>query len=330
MLTTLGVALSPFRAVAQEQGRRVCVFPSVDLSVDGDRVDYRHTIAEVIESELVGAGFTIVPRREWSVLLAEREVSPGELLKGPTALKVARSTPVDFALNGFYRVDGKGLLLEIKCYDVSADRMNVGVLKSGSVRLALYDTVRDALAEILPIMEKPTEPLTVDGSGQLTVRLRTATLYTLRAEHADYYPVEESVFLGPSFAGELEIDRGAASRFAFELALNNLAYLNLAYSVCLVLNYFYLGLGLTTYYAGLPVWNSAGGKSVEQAGTENGFPLNHINLSTGPVLQPTRSLPAALRGRRGLPAHRQFRQPVEAPDRPGPDLLVRRIPCSGD
>ena len=142
-----------------EPQRRVCVFLSVNLSHSGEDVRYQELIADALEMEFRNAGFNIVPREDWQKARIELDLSNEEIVLGPNAMKVARRADSDFAVTGFFKLEGNRLLLEIKCYGVPQNRLVAGNLASGRSGLSVYNMINESVRKMIPEMKAAWEPL---------------------------------------------------------------------------------------------------------------------------------------------------------------------------
>jgi hypothetical protein len=73
-----------------------------------------------------------------------------DLLQGEKALAVAAEAGAQLAVTGFFRVEDRQFVLEIKCYDVEAGAFVQGVLETGRLNLSLYNLLDGAVKELLP------------------------------------------------------------------------------------------------------------------------------------------------------------------------------------
>ena len=62
----------------------------------------------------------MLPESKWDPLRKKRGLDDVDLLEGGKALEVAAEAGARLAVTGFYRVEDRQFVLEIKCYDVEA------------------------------------------------------------------------------------------------------------------------------------------------------------------------------------------------------------------
>jgi hypothetical protein len=127
-----------------------CVFRAVDLSPTQEYGEYQGILTGMLQAELTNAGFGVVPESKWDPLRRKRGLDDVDLLEGGKALEVAAEAGARLAVTGFYRVEDRQFVLEIKCYDVEAKAFIQGVLKTGRLNLAMYNLLDGAVKELLP------------------------------------------------------------------------------------------------------------------------------------------------------------------------------------
>ena len=66
LITPLFSASAQTDSQDSAEAKKVCVFPSADLTEAETTRDYKNIISGIIESEFENAGFTIIPRDEWT------------------------------------------------------------------------------------------------------------------------------------------------------------------------------------------------------------------------------------------------------------------------
>jgi len=126
------------------------VFRAVDLSPTEENRDYQRILTEMLAAELGSEGFRVLPESAWDPVRERRKWSDVDLLRGEAALAVAAEAGARLAVTGFFRVEDRQFVLEIKCYDVEAGAFVQGVLKTGRRNLSLYNVLDGAVKELLP------------------------------------------------------------------------------------------------------------------------------------------------------------------------------------
>jgi hypothetical protein len=128
----------------------VCVFRAVDLSSTAENNQYQGILTELLNTELHSAGYRVLPPESWDPVRERRGYSDVDLLAGEKALAVAAEAQAQVALLGYYRVEARQVVLEIKCYDVQAAAFVTGVLRTGRLNLSMYNLIDGAVKELLP------------------------------------------------------------------------------------------------------------------------------------------------------------------------------------
>jgi hypothetical protein len=128
----------------------VCVFRAVDLSSSPENNQYREILTGQLNVELKGAGYRVLPPEVWDPIRERRGYGDLDLLAGEQALTVAEEARAQVALVGYYRVENRNVVLEIKCYDVQARAFVAGVLRTGRLSLSMYNLIAGAVQELLP------------------------------------------------------------------------------------------------------------------------------------------------------------------------------------
>ena len=138
-----------------------CVFRAVDLSPTAEYGEYQSILTGMLQAEVATSGFQVLPEATWDALREKRGYQDVDLLQGDKALEVAAQAGARLAVTGFYRVENRQFVLEIKCYDVQARAFIQGVLKTGRLTLAMYNLMDGAVKELLPkvrLVGKPPPP----------------------------------------------------------------------------------------------------------------------------------------------------------------------------
>ncbi len=138
-----------------------CVFRAVDLSPTKEYGEYQFILTGMLQQEVANSGFGVLPEGKWDPLREKHGYKDVDLLEGSKALEVAAEAGARLAVTGFYRVDDRQFVLEIKCYDVQARAFIQGVLKTGRLTLAMYNLLDGAVRELLPkvrLVGKPPPP----------------------------------------------------------------------------------------------------------------------------------------------------------------------------
>ena len=138
-----------------------CVFRAVDLSPTAEYGEYQSILTGMLQAEVATSGFQVLPEATWDALREKRGYQDVDLLQGDKALEVAAQAGARLAVTGFYRVENRQFVLEIKCYDVEARAFIQGVLKTGRLTLAMYNLMDGAVKELLPkvrLVGKPPPP----------------------------------------------------------------------------------------------------------------------------------------------------------------------------
>jgi hypothetical protein len=137
------------------------VFRAVDLSPTPEYGEYKFILTNMLQAEVANSGFGVLPEGKWDQVREKRGYQDVELLEGGKALEVAAEVGARLAVTGFYRVENRQFVLEIKCYDVEARAFIQGVLKTGRLTLAMYNLLDGAVKELLPkvrLVGKPPPP----------------------------------------------------------------------------------------------------------------------------------------------------------------------------
>ncbi len=164
MLLFLGaLARLPAQATDQPptQPLPAAVFRAVDLSPTPEYGEYQSILTGMLRAEVATAGFQVLPEDKWDASREKRGYQDVDLLAGDKALEVAAEAGARLAVTGFYRVENRQFVLEIKCYDVEARAFIQGVLKTGRLTLAMYNLMDGAVKELLPkvrLVGKPPPP----------------------------------------------------------------------------------------------------------------------------------------------------------------------------
>jgi hypothetical protein len=137
----------------------VCVFLDVDLSETEENSKYENIITDQLILELENTGFNVLPRKRMEAVFADSGLSRKELVSGVNAIHLARQAGADLAFCGFYRVENKALLLQIKCYNVAQEVLIGAVLKTGRLNLSIYNLISRAVGEIVPRIQVVKEPV---------------------------------------------------------------------------------------------------------------------------------------------------------------------------
>jgi len=137
-------------ARAADEPLPACVFTAVDLSPTHEYREYQAILTGMLQAELANAGFRLLPASLLDSLRAARGWAEVDLLDGEKALALAAEAGARLAVTGFYRVEDRQFVLEIKCYDVEAQAFIQGVLKTGRLNLAMYNLMNGAVKELMP------------------------------------------------------------------------------------------------------------------------------------------------------------------------------------
>ncbi len=164
MLLFLGaLARLPAQATDQPSAQPLpaCVFRAVDLSPTPEYGEYQSILTGMLQAEVATSGFQVLPDATWDAPREKRGYQDVDLLEGSKALEVAAEAGARLAVTGFYRVENRQFVLEIKTYDVQARAFIQGVLKTGRLTLAMYNLMDGAVKELLPkvrLVGKPPPP----------------------------------------------------------------------------------------------------------------------------------------------------------------------------
>ena len=137
------------------------VFRAVDLSPTREYGEYQFILTGMLQAEVANSGFGVLPEGKWDQVREKRGYQDVDLLEGSKALEVAAEAGARLAVTGFYRVENRQFVLEIKCYDVEARAFIQGVLKTGRLTLAMYNLLDGAVKELMPkvrLVGKPPPP----------------------------------------------------------------------------------------------------------------------------------------------------------------------------
>jgi hypothetical protein len=157
----------------QAQTLPAVVFRAVDLSPTKEYGEYQYILTSMLQAEVANSGFGVLPEGKWDPVRQKRGWQDVDLLEGSKALEVAAAVGARLAVTGFYRVDNRQFVLEIKCYDVQARAFIQGVLKTGRLTLAMHNLLDEAVKELLPkvrLVGKPPPPAGPIIAEQVTLR----------------------------------------------------------------------------------------------------------------------------------------------------------------
>ena len=128
-----------------------CVFRAVDLSPTQEYGEYQFILTGMLQA---GAGQLRLRRAartaSWDQVREKRGYRTWTCWKAAKPSQVAAEAGARLAVTGFYRVENRQFVLEIKCYDVEARAFIQGVLKTGRLTLAMYNLLDGAVKELLP------------------------------------------------------------------------------------------------------------------------------------------------------------------------------------
>ena len=105
--------------IKEKSETTVCVFLGVDLSDTEENSKYEDIITNQLIVELENSGFNVLSRNTMEEIIADSGLSKKELVSGANIIPLARRAGADLAFCGYYRVENKALLLQIKCYNVA-------------------------------------------------------------------------------------------------------------------------------------------------------------------------------------------------------------------
>jgi len=144
--------------VKEKSKTTVCVFLDVDLSETEENSKYENIVTDQVIVELESSGFDVLPRNNMEEVFADSGLSKQELASGANVIHLARQLGADLAFCGFYCVENKMLLLQIKCYNVIREELIGAVLKTGRLNLSIYNLINRAVGEIVPRIQVIKEP----------------------------------------------------------------------------------------------------------------------------------------------------------------------------
>jgi hypothetical protein len=122
----------------------------MDLFSSPENNQYWEILTEQLNVELKGAGYMVLPPEVWEPIQERRGYGDVDLLACEQALTVAEEARAQVAVIGYYRVENRNVVLEIKCYDVQARAFVTGVLRTGRLSLTMYNLIAGAGQELLP------------------------------------------------------------------------------------------------------------------------------------------------------------------------------------
>jgi len=146
-------------SINEKNKTTVCVFLDVDLSETEENSKYENIITDQLIVELENTGFNVLPRKRMEEVFADSGLSKKELVSGTNVIPLAGQAGADLAFCGFYRVENKALLLQIKCYNVARKVLIGAVLKTGRLNLSIYNLINRAVGEIVPRIQVKKEPV---------------------------------------------------------------------------------------------------------------------------------------------------------------------------
>lgn len=227
------LAASGMHTAAQdgEDQRRAAVLTVTDLSEPRNPDPYQRIITESLTAEIRNAGFVLVPDTDWQLEQDHLEIDSADLVLGPNALAIGSAVAADVVATGFYRVDPERqrILIEVKFYEVSQQRLIGSVIRSGRLGLAVYNTVNSAVLEVISKLKQPLPPLPkavvrrdqsirdltllsdIEGAeialagepvgtifdGRLVVPTVTAPIIKVEQSKEGYHPKSQVITLGP-------------------------------------------------------------------------------------------------------------------------------------
>jgi hypothetical protein len=180
LLLLLLAALSP---AAADNAGRTCLLLNANLSETASLDIFRDVITDALAVELKLADFTLVEEEEGRQAQKQRGLRDEELIRGPTALALARELGADIAVTGFVRIEDSQIICGLKGYESKDGRLMVSVLKRGGAGLKVFSMINAAAAELIPGLTEPAPP-PVEAVKQVTRELAVRTLTT------EYRPVE--------------------------------------------------------------------------------------------------------------------------------------------
>ncbi len=149
-------------SIKEKSKTTVCVFLDVDLSETEENSKYEKIITDQLIIELENSGFNVLQRKRMEEVLADSGLNRQELVSGANIIPLARQLGADLAFSGFYRVENKMLLLQIKCYNVAQEVLLGAALKTGRLNLSIYNLINRVVGEILPrirVIRKPVNEI---------------------------------------------------------------------------------------------------------------------------------------------------------------------------
>ena len=158
IIILIAAALPAYGGTEQVQGKLVCVFPLVNLTVGAKDADYQKPFSDAVETEFQAVGFTLVPRDTWAPLAAKVPVKPEQIREGPQAVLVSRQSGADMAVAGFYRIDGDRVLVSVQCYDASAGTLITGFSHTWRFNLGFYNFLHAEIADLVQKVVFSTAP----------------------------------------------------------------------------------------------------------------------------------------------------------------------------
>jgi hypothetical protein len=158
LLFSAGAAAPQEQGQTEEEKFDVCVFKFFDAAPQPESEKYSMIITDDLEVELKNIGLEIVAKEVWQEEQKRLQLDDEALVTGMNAISVAEKVGADLAISGFYRIEGRKIMLQIKCYNVKQRRLIAGVLENGRLGISLYNLISNAVASMQPKVAAGLKP----------------------------------------------------------------------------------------------------------------------------------------------------------------------------
>jgi hypothetical protein len=146
-------------------GKRLCLFPLVDLSTAASQDSRVKSLSQEIALELQAEDIALVGDDQ--VQTAMQSLPPDGLLDPQSAISAAETTGADVAVSGYASMKDDRILVALSCFDVKTKAIVAGFLRSFRVNLVLYNSLHSAVSEMIGSARFPSSassPIPVEES----------------------------------------------------------------------------------------------------------------------------------------------------------------------
>jgi hypothetical protein len=127
----------------------VLIIYTKDLNPGPDSAEYGNIIKNSIRDRLYNAGFEIIPERAILKYAEDKKLSLNRLEDMDELFSAAGALNADLAVTGFYKSDGKKLIISLKCYDTISGKIVAGIVRTLRISLSLYNYIDAASEDML-------------------------------------------------------------------------------------------------------------------------------------------------------------------------------------